>query len=298
MNALVGMGVSVVGDIVGGRDRQKKTNKVAKRLKELRDRDQAEALRLAREDEARLVAQHEKSGGYNLAKLRDEATAAGFNPLTVLQATGAAGYANTAPGIISSPFISRVDSVKEAQLAKIDAAGYVGDAISRAGSAYIGISESAADRAAQRDLANAIRSPVQTEGAFPQGATQIDARPSAPLPGVPGAAYVLGREGEVVGPLTVGATDSRGRVVPVPSEFAPDIETQLTGALNEGVVGWQVRDWWYKNTMQPRDYDLWVLTDRARRAIREAEPTFGEKVRAGEMVWNPFGSVEIGVVPR
>lgn len=45
-----------------------------------------------------------KSGGTNLMKLRNEANRAGFNPLTVLRATGGQGFNNTA-GLSSAAFM-------------------------------------------------------------------------------------------------------------------------------------------------------------------------------------------------
>lgn len=191
--AILGLGASVVGDILGGNSRAERANSVARRLKELRERDQAEALRLAREDEARMAENHAKAVGYDLARLREEATAAGFNPLTVLQMTGAANYANTAPPVVTSPFISRVDAVMPAQMAKIDNAGYFGDAISRAGSGFIGISQESARLAADREIAAAMREPVRVGGGFPETARQVDARPAAALPGLPGWAGAIAK---------------------------------------------------------------------------------------------------------
>lgn len=57
------------------------------------------ANRTRKKDEARLRA----NSGYDLVKLREQATAAGFNPLTVLQATGAAGYDGRG-AVMATPF--------------------------------------------------------------------------------------------------------------------------------------------------------------------------------------------------
>lgn len=199
---LIGMGVELLGGAWSSNAQQQKANSVAERLKELRtrdqaeslalrDQDQAEAAALARADEARMAEAHRAGIGYDLARLRSEASAAGFNPLTVLQATGAANYAVTpvptlTTPFVSRPFTSRVDAVKEAQLAKISSAGYMGDAVSRMGSSYIGISQATARLAADKELADAMRQPVRT-GDFPRGATQIDARPTSGF-GLPGFA--------------------------------------------------------------------------------------------------------------
>lgn len=50
-------------------------------------------------DEARLQA----ATGYDFVKLRDQAEAAGFNPLTILQATGGAGYDGRG-AVLATPF--------------------------------------------------------------------------------------------------------------------------------------------------------------------------------------------------
>lgn len=103
---------SGVGSLIGARQRKKQAA-----------RDAARALQLAREDERRL----KDATGYDFEKLRDQAVAAGFNPLTVLQATGGQGYDGRG-AIVTSPF------VPQAQYA-----GYIGDAIGAGLQTYLDV---------------------------------------------------------------------------------------------------------------------------------------------------------------
>lgn len=61
--------------------------------------DNRRAKKNRQAEEARLRA----ATGYDFVKLRDQATAAGFNPLTVLQATGGAGYDGRG-AVVSQPY--------------------------------------------------------------------------------------------------------------------------------------------------------------------------------------------------
>lgn len=60
----------------------------------------------ARRDERRMRAAEKRSYGYKLGKLRAEAERYGFNPLTVLQETGAANYARRPLPVVQSGSIA------------------------------------------------------------------------------------------------------------------------------------------------------------------------------------------------
>lgn len=82
------MGIPLLGAIAGG---------VASLIGGALDNKRAKKNRQA--EEARLRA----ATGYDFVKLRDQATAAGFSPLTVLQATGGAGYDGRG-AVVSQPY--------------------------------------------------------------------------------------------------------------------------------------------------------------------------------------------------
>jgi len=144
--ALLAGGVSLLGNALGGRSRNKSaknartnTDKLAVYAIQQEAKDAARALELAREDEARLRA----ATGYDFKKLRDDAIAAGFNPLTALQATGGAGYDGRG-AVVMSPFMplatgkwNRANLYAGASGAVIETAGYMGDALASAGSAFV-----------------------------------------------------------------------------------------------------------------------------------------------------------------
>lgn len=69
--------------------------------------DQLRAIEYARSDEARMVAAHREAVGYDLGRLVADAQAAGFNPLTVLGATGGAAYAREAAPVVTTPFVAK-----------------------------------------------------------------------------------------------------------------------------------------------------------------------------------------------
>lgn len=125
-------------------------------LQGMRAQDQADLQTLRAQDEARL----RDATGYDLGHLRDQALAAGFNPLTVLQMTGGAGYDGRG-AVLQTPFESRVSAFESALPAYqtraelvsgaaggvASTAGFVGDAISAASSAFL------QDQQHQQDLA-------------------------------------------------------------------------------------------------------------------------------------------------
>lgn len=171
MNPFVAMGVQAVGSFLGGKKRAGAAREqqrmvigmaddaVKAAVLDLQDNrvqataDQARAAAMRADDEARLAA----ATGYDFKKLRDDAIAAGFNPLTALQATGGAGYDGRG-AVLTTPFIATPESnIREAFYnrtaavagtgqAIVDNAGYFGDALSGLGSNLIGLS---ADQAQQ-----------------------------------------------------------------------------------------------------------------------------------------------------
>lgn len=134
-----------IGSLVGGRAKKRAAKKLAADIDaaasdviQQTKNDAQQALALARDDERRL----KEATGYDLGKLRDDAIKAGFNPLTVLQATGAAGYDGRG-AVVTSPFVAeapaweaRMNAKLSAGGAVVDTSGYVGQAISAAGSGY------------------------------------------------------------------------------------------------------------------------------------------------------------------
>ncbi|AXH76271.1 MAG: hypothetical protein [Microviridae sp.] len=112
MNPMLLAGLlSGVSSLVGGWQR----SRAAKR-------DQERALKMQREDQARIDAQEH---GVDFSKLRDDALKAGFNPVTALGATGGQGYGLERP-VLTSPFVPYAE-----------AAGYFGDAIGAFGDSYM-----------------------------------------------------------------------------------------------------------------------------------------------------------------
>lgn len=109
--ALALQAASGVAGIIGG-NRQAGAAREARRAAELRadaaiaagQRDQARLIEYRKADEARLVA----ATGFDFQKMRDQAIAAGFNPLTVLAATGGAGYDGRS-AVLETPFVSEAE---------------------------------------------------------------------------------------------------------------------------------------------------------------------------------------------
>ena len=196
-------------------------------LDQIRGADQARAIEYARSDEARALAAHREAVGYDFGRLVADAQAAGLNPLTVLSATGGANHARTAAPIIETPFIGRdmigsevarsevarssvvgsqfvsrpsIDrasvylggsgAVEAARSSKVASSGYVGDVVAGMGDLYIGYSQEQARLAADRDLAEAIRtggSKGRAVGRSPrsggfQTARVVDGRPVGNVP--------------------------------------------------------------------------------------------------------------------
>lgn len=153
--ALLGMGLQAAGGLFAGRSRKKAAQEQQRMVIGMADDavkarvlDQQDAIRLAREDEARLKGMQ----GVDLELLRRDARKAGFNPLTVLGATGGAGYGRS-EAFISTPFLgaaeafyNRTQAVAGTGQPLIDNAGYFGDAVAGFGSNLIGLSEQAAQR--------------------------------------------------------------------------------------------------------------------------------------------------------
>lgn len=130
---VIAAGGQVVGGILGGNKRRGEA-RVARRAV---DAKMEEAIRYVR----RQNKKSGQTGAYDFQRLRDDAIKAGFNPLTVLQATGGAGYD---VGTLSSPFgnvgdmmVRRAELVGQMSGAVIDNAGYFGDAIASGTKAYV-----------------------------------------------------------------------------------------------------------------------------------------------------------------
>ena len=273
--------------------------------------DQARAIEYARSDEARSVAAHREAVGYDLGRLVSDAQASGLNPLTVLAATGAANYARTAAPVISTPFIGRqmvgsevarssavgsqlvgrpmIDRagiytgasgvVQAARSDKMASAGYIGDVIAGAGEAYIGYSQEQARLAADRDLAEAIRTggskgtqvgKTAKSGGF-QVARQVDSRP---VGNVPPTGYI-GRVLPSENPTAAGPNDLM--FGGVKWRHAPDTSTmndienvygdsELVSTL--GAIGLGARDAQYNWGSQVYDW----LDGRAKRAASWLPP--------------------------
>lgn len=214
--ALIGAGISAIGGIFGGKKRDKAASAMIREQDDLQNevrvnadagmvaltQDQARALRYRAEDEARLKA----ATGFDLVKLVADADKAGFNPLTVLNATGGAGYDGRG-AVLTSPFIGRAQgffdkaamigsmsgSAAQAGQAKVETAGYFGDALAGLGNAFMDISNQQAQRGHEMAMlrteiaANAPKAsgrgsgatfaPVRTITASPVGSNMIGPKP-------------------------------------------------------------------------------------------------------------------------
>lgn len=154
--ALIGAGIQAIGGIFGGRARKKAAKREAARLEALQrevsstadagirtlDQDQARAISYRADDEQRL----REATGFDFVKLVGDAEKAGFNPLTVLNATGGAGYDGRG-AVMTTPFIGKADgffqkagllsggmgAIGNAGQAVVQSSGYFGDAISGLG---------------------------------------------------------------------------------------------------------------------------------------------------------------------
>lgn len=129
---MFGILAGLVGSVISGKAKRKaaKNQQAAAVAGVDQDREYAKALALY--DSERLKA----ASGFNLGKLRDDAIKAGFNPLTLLQATGGAGYDGRG-AVVLTPFGgSRSDAIVNTSADVVGSAGYIGDAISGAGAAF------------------------------------------------------------------------------------------------------------------------------------------------------------------
>lgn len=168
--AIAGMAIQALGGLFGGMSRNNAARKLTNRVVgEATQRiqlasqdhdinaaaaaaDQARAIDYRASDEARMKA----ATGYDFQKLRADAEAAGFNPLTVLQATGGMGYDGRG-AILTTPFIATpqrrlADYDNTAELlagvgqTQVQTAGYFGDALAGVGAGITGLSEAQAQR--------------------------------------------------------------------------------------------------------------------------------------------------------
>lgn len=199
--ALIAGGLQLAGGLFGGSSRKKAAEEVFDAVKQkLKDSTASADFAISQisADRAAAAEYDAAHSGYDLAKLRDEAQAAGFNPLTVLAATGGQGYSR---GLISSPFISMSDAMfRKADLeashanslqggagqATVDTAGYLGDAIAAAGNAYFGQANEMARDLTERQKIAAMASPVGFgTTAFGSPVRGITASPSKVTVGTP-----------------------------------------------------------------------------------------------------------------
>lgn len=200
------------GSLLGGLSRNKAAKKLKKsidttmkrarveieadqnRALEYRGYDQADVAALTRADEARL----RDATGYDFAKLREDAVSAGFNPLTVLQATGGAGYDGRS-AVLSTPFIDRPFmgfsdvTTRQAELqagvggSLVDTAGYFGDSLAAGAAAFfdqrnaeIGFeldrvrNSIYASDVARQPMGSPFGSPVVTRDAAPKAAPGLE----------------------------------------------------------------------------------------------------------------------------
>lgn len=197
--ALIGAGANLLGGLIGGGRRDKRAMRQLGEIQDAADdvvraaeADQVRAVEYARQDEARLKA----ATGYDFVKLRDDAQKAGFNPLTVLGATGGAGYDGRG-AVVMSPFISMADAARvrvDARLGAmgtvVETAGYAGDAIANAGAAFVSTALSQAQMLADKEIAAALRAPEKAVTVTPFGAsvTKVNANGSSQ----PKSSYVSG----------------------------------------------------------------------------------------------------------
>lgn len=167
---LAGIAIQALGGLFGGMSRNNAARKLTNRVVgEATERiqlasqdhdinaaaaaaDQQRAIDYRAADEARMKA----ATGLDLAKLRADAEAAGFNPLTVLQSTGGMGYDGRG-AILTTPFIATpqrrlADYDNTAELlagvgqTQVQTAGYFGDALAGVGAGMTALSEANAQR--------------------------------------------------------------------------------------------------------------------------------------------------------
>lgn len=153
--ALAGAAAQLAGGIFGGRRRDKRAMRQLGEIQRAADdvvqaarEDQWRAEQMRAADEARLKG----ATGYDLAKLRADAIAGGFNPLTLLQATGGMGYDGRG-AILSTPFVGMQDAMRGRVDARLGAlgtvtqtAGYFGDALTGFGDSLVGLGRDALQR--------------------------------------------------------------------------------------------------------------------------------------------------------
>lgn len=246
-----GMAIQAIGGLFGGRKKKKAAKQLAAKIDASiasaveqvgADQDMAKAIRA--DDEARLKA----ATGYDLAKLRDQAEAAGFNPLTVLEATGGAGYDGRG-AVLTTPFVydkagvmmHGADLQAGVGQAVVDRSGYVGDVIAGVGS---GIVDYGNTRAQQRHemvmLETTLRGNTSSPGA------------------IRGTRVAGGKRGRT--PPLVG-----GQVaVPGANTYGPPFQHK-EWVFTPGGTPFQIdASWMRRNTyepgdyLQPGDYEQWL----------------------------------------
>lgn len=159
--ALIAGAIQGLGGLLGGRSRNKAARQMRRdaitaaddqvaaaradqiRVAQLRASEQARAIEYRNADEARL----REATGLDLEALRNDAVAAGFNPLTVLNATGGMGYDGRG-AVLTTPFVStefigeqdafanRAGIFAGSGQAVVETSGYFGDALSQGASAF------------------------------------------------------------------------------------------------------------------------------------------------------------------
>lgn len=153
--ATLAVGAQFLGGIFGGSKRKKAAAETQRMVIDMAD----DAVRATEQDRIRAIQYREmdeerlkKATGLRLSRMVREAQAAGFNPLTVLQATGGVGYDRRGE-ILQTPFVSIGDAMfNRASLAAgtgqamVETAGYFGDALGGLGDSLLGLSAQDAQR--------------------------------------------------------------------------------------------------------------------------------------------------------
>lgn len=245
-----GMAVQAVGKLVGGGQQQKYAKRyraeaqaAAEEAIRAVQREKQEVKDIRAEDEARLKA----ATGYDLVKLRDDAIKAGFNPLTVLGATGGAGYDGRG-AVLTTPFVSSegayargLDANIATGQAVIGGAGYVGDAISGIGDGLVGYGEQQQQmRHEAMMLETALRGNTSSPGAV------AGSRVSGGRSG--GSAPLVGATS--IKPMSRPGDETFQRVIPVYDPQGNRFQIDATWARRNG---FEPEDW-----LQPGDYENWL----------------------------------------
>ncbi|QXP08685.1 MAG: hypothetical protein [Arizlama microvirus] len=250
----LGLAASFAGGLFGGKKRKKSADKMYHETAKYSDQgiaelanDQARALALREGDEARLRA----GTGIDLAKLKSDARASGFNPLTVLAATGGVGYEGRG-AVLTSPFIGRADGyfqkaslMSGAGQAVVDNAGYFGDALAGLGGGLFDMGSQAAQRTHERAMQEAmIRGATSSPGAI--AGTGVSGGRRGSVPPLVGGKTLTGS------PVAARTVLSYSDLTGLPDKYigpGEDRETVKNPSQNE--------TWWKEVHIGGRDVYVW-----------------------------------------